>query len=73
MAKFTRESLLDEILKNETAVQVLEVHMPGITKNPAIKMVRKFTLEKLTHIPQANLSSDALDKLLAEINAKTEE
>ncbi len=73
MAKFTRESLVDDILKDSAAVQVLDSHMPGVTKNPAIKMVRKFTLEKLTRIPQANLSSEALDKLLAEINAKVGE
>lgn len=68
MAEFTRESLLGELLENEKAVAVLEKLRPGITKNPAIKMVKKFTLEKLTNIPQAGLSSELLDELLAAVN-----
>lgn len=70
MSKYTRETTLGELLKDEAAVAVIDAHMPGISRNPAIKMVRKFTLEKLTHIPQAGLSSELLDKMLEEINAK---
>lgn len=73
MEKFTRESLLGDVLANAEAVQVIEQHMPGITKNPAIKMVKKFTLEKLSHYPQAGLPSETLDTLLAEINARLED
>lgn len=70
MAKFTRESLVEDILKDPMAVRILEARIPGVTRNPAIKMVRKFTLEKLTRIPQAGLSFEMLDKWLEEINAK---
>lgn len=68
MADFTRETLLGDLMQNEEAMKIVDKYMPGATKNPAIKMVRKFSLEKLTTIPQTGLSSEVLDKLLAEIN-----
>jgi hypothetical protein len=72
MAKFTAQSLVEDILNNPEAVKVVESLMPGITKNPAIKMVKKFTLEKLSSLPQANLSKENLEKLLKELNERVE-
>lgn len=68
MAAFTRETLLSELMENEEAMKIVDKYLPGATKNPAIKMVRRFSLEKLTSIPQTGLNSETLDKLLEEIN-----
>lgn len=69
MAQFTLDSLVEELLANETAVKIIEKYAPGTTKNPAIKMVKKFSLRKLAGIPQAGLSLETLEKLVAEVNA----
>ncbi|MEG0979511.1 MAG: hypothetical protein RR911_04735 [Oscillospiraceae bacterium] len=68
MANYTHDTTVDELLKDPKAVEVIERFSPGITKNPAIKMVKKFKLEKLTHITQVGLSIEKLDELLKEIN-----
>ena len=68
MAKYTRETTVGEILKDPKAVEVIENFSPGITKNPAIRMVKKFKLEKLTGVKQVGLSSEKLDELLKEVN-----
>lgn len=68
MANYTRETTVGEILKDPKAIEVIENFSPGITKNPAIRMVTKFKLEKLTHIAQVGLTSEKLDELLKEIN-----
>jgi len=70
MAKFTRESLVEDVLKNPVALEVVEKYAPGASRNPALMLVKKFTLEKLSTIPQAGFSSEMLDRFLAEVNEK---
>ncbi len=70
MAKFTPQSLVEDILNNPEAVKVVEALVPGVTKNPMIKMVKKFTLEKLSSLPQAKLPKEKLDKLLKVLDTK---
>lgn len=68
MEKYTRDTLLGDLLKDPKAVEVIDKHLPGVLKNPALKLVQKFTLEKLTSIPQTGLTSETLDAMLADIN-----
>ena len=64
----TRESTVKEALENPKAVELIEEFMPGITKNPAIRMVQKFPLKNLPKIKQLGLTDEKLDELLAKVN-----
>lgn len=70
MEKLTLQSTIAEAMKNEKAVAAIEDFMPGITKNPAIKMFQRLPLEKLTHMEQLGLSMEKLTAMLDEINAE---
>ena len=70
MAKFTLDSPVEDLLADETAVKIIEKYAPGTTKNPALILVKKFSLRKLAGIPQAGLSLEMLENLLAEVNAQ---
>lgn len=68
MGKYTRDTLMGDLMKDSDAMVIIDKHIPGASKNPALKMVRKFSLEKMTHIPQTGLSSEKLDEILSELN-----
>ena len=68
MEKLTPQSTIAEALKNPKAVEVVERMIPGITKNPAIRMVSRFPLEKITHVDQLGISMEKLEAMLKEVN-----
>ncbi len=69
MAKLTLQSTVGEAMQNEKAVAAIESFMPGITKNPVIKMFQRIPLEKLTHMEQLHLSAEKLNAMLEQVNA----
>lgn len=67
---FTLESRVGEILKDETAVEVLEKYAPGVTKNPLIGFAKGMTLEQLLGFPQVRqygITKEMVLKVLDEI------
>jgi hypothetical protein len=69
---YTMDTKVGEILNDTQAVQVLEKHAPGISKNPMIGMAKGMTLKAILAMPQAKqagLTQDKVEKVLAEINA----
>ena len=70
MDKLTIQSTIAEALKNPKAIEVIERVIPGITKNPAIRMVSRFPLEKITQIDQLHISMDQLLAMLKEVNGE---
>jgi len=64
---FTEKSKLGELLKNETATNVLEKHLPGISSNSMIGMAKGFTLKQLSGFPQAGLNATKLAELVADL------
>lgn len=68
MEKLTVHSTIAEALKNPKAVEVVERMIPGITKNPAIRMVSRFPLEKITHVDQLGITMEKLEAMLKEVN-----
>lgn len=68
MEKLTPQSTIAEALKNPKAVELVEKMIPGITKNPAIRMVSRFPLEKITHVDQLGITAEKLDEMLKEVN-----
>jgi hypothetical protein len=70
---YTLETKVGEILKDTHAVEILERHVPGISKNPMIGLAKGMTLKSLIAMPQAKqagVTEDMVSKVLAEINAK---
>jgi hypothetical protein len=61
-------------LKDTRAVEILERHAPGVSKNPMIGMASGMTLRSILAMPQARqagITEDMVQKVLAEINART--
>jgi len=70
---YTLDTKVGEILKDTEAVEVLEKHAPGVSKNPMVGMAKGMTLKSLLAMPQAKqagVTEDMVLKVLAEINAK---
>jgi hypothetical protein len=70
---YTLDTKVGELLKDTGAVQVIERHVPGITKNPMIGMATGMTLRSLIAMPQAKqagLTEAMVTNVLAEINGK---
>ena len=70
MEKLTLQSTIAEALKNPKAVEVIERAVPGITKNPAVKMFGRLPLEKVTHADQFGITMEMLVDMLKEVNGE---
>ena len=71
---YTLETKLGDILNDTRAVEVLERYAPGISTNPMIGMATGMTLRSILAMPQAKqygITEDMVQKVLAEINART--
>jgi len=71
---YTLDTKVGEILKDTRAVEILERHAPGVSKNPMIGMASGMTLRSILAMPQAKqagITEDMVQKVLAEINART--
>jgi len=69
---YTLDTKVGEILKDTHAVEILERHVPGVSKNPMIGLAKGMTLKSLVAMPQAKqagITEDMVSKVLAEINA----
>ena len=70
---YTLDTKVGDILKDLHAVEILEKHVPGISKNPMIGLASGMTLKQILSMPQAKdagLTEDMVKKVLAEINAR---
>ena len=70
---YTLETKVGEILKDTHAVEILEKHAPGISKNPMLGLAKGMTLKAILSMPQARqagLTEEMVTKVLAEINAR---
>ena len=68
MEKLTLQSTIGQALQNPKAVEQIEAFMPGITKNPAVRMFQRLPLEKLTHMEQLGLTLEKLEAMLKVAN-----
>jgi hypothetical protein len=70
---YTLDTKVGDLLKDTHAVDILEKHVPGITKNPMIGFAEGMTLRSLLQMPQAKqygVTEDRVQQVLAEINAR---
>jgi hypothetical protein len=68
---YTLDTKLGDILEDTHAVEILERHAPGISKNPMIGFAQGMTLRSLLAMPQAKqagITEEMVSKVLAEIN-----
>ncbi len=68
---YTLDTKLGDLLNDTHAVEILEKHAPGISRNPMIGMAKGMTLKTLLDMPQAKqygVTEDMVQKVLAEIN-----
>ena len=69
---YSLDTKVGDLLKDTHAVEILEKHAPGISKNPMIGFAKGMTLRSVVSMPQAKqagLTEDMVNKVLAEINA----
>jgi hypothetical protein len=70
---YTLDTKVGDLLKDTHAVDILEKHVPGITKNPMIGFAEGMTIRSLLQMPQAKqygVTEDKVQQVLAEINGK---
>ena len=68
---YTLDTKVGDLLKDTHAVDILEKHVPGISKNPMIGFAKGMTIRSVLAMPQAKdagLTEDRANKVLAEIN-----
>jgi hypothetical protein len=69
---YTLDTTVGTLLDDTGAVKILEKHVPGISTNPMIGMVKGMSLKSLLAMPQAKqygITEDMVNKVLTEINA----
>jgi hypothetical protein len=68
---YTLDTKVGDLLKDTHAVNILEKHVPGISKNPMIGFAEGMTIRSLLQMPQAKqygVTEDKVQKVLSEIN-----
>ncbi len=65
---YTVHTTLAELLKEERNKQIMEKHMPGSTTHPMLHMAMQMSLQEISMYPEANLSQQKLQELLADLN-----
>lgn len=70
---YTMDTKVGDILKDTHAVEILERHVPGISKNPMLGLAKGMTLKAILAMPparEAGLTEAMVKQVLAEINAR---
>lgn len=68
---YTLDTKVGDLLKDTHAVNILEKHVPGISKNPMIGFAEGMTIRSLLQMPQAKqygVTEERVQQVLAEIN-----
>jgi hypothetical protein len=70
---YTVDTKVGDLLKDTHAVEILEKHVPGISKNPMISMASGMTIKSLLAMPQAQqygVTEEKVKAILDEINKR---
>ena len=60
---------LKDLLAIPEAGEILDKYIPGLTKNPQLKMGYGMTFKAIAKFPQAGISKEILDKIEEELAA----
>jgi len=66
MAKYSIDTKVGELLKDPAVVAILDSYIPGMSKQPQLKMAYGMTFKKVASFPQAGLTKEQV----AEIDQK---
>jgi len=67
--KFTADTKLGELLDDPAAMAVLAKHVPQIQNaGPMLAMARGMSLRTVAGFPQANVSAEQLEAIIAELS-----
>jgi hypothetical protein len=65
---FDGDTKLGDLLDNPAAMEVLKKHMPGIeSAGPMLAMARGMSIKTVAGFPQANITPEKLQAILAEL------
>lgn len=70
---YTFDTTVGELLKDTHAVEILEKHVPGVSRNPMIGMASGMTIKSLLAMPQAQqygVTEEKVRAVLDEINKR---
>lgn len=68
---YTLDTSLGKLLDHPQAKKIMEQHLPGVSTNPMLGMVRGLTLNTVLSMPQAaqlGLTKEKAESMLAELN-----
>ena len=65
MAKLTIESTIKELLENKEVKNFLEDLVPGLTKNPLLKLAQNQKLKDIVDKLDDLITDETIDKLIA--------
>ena len=71
--EFTLDTKFGTLLENPQAKAIIDKHLPGVTTNPLVNIVKGMTLKMILAMPQAKqlgLTKEKVEKILLEINKK---
>ena len=63
---------LRDLIAIPEAVEILEKHLPGLTKNPQLKMGLGMTFRAISKFPQAKIPKEMAEQIDAELKALDE-
>ena len=66
---FSEQSKMREIIADERAKAILDKHLPGASTHPQLYMAMNMTLKEISWYPEAGLSKEKLDALVADLAA----
>jgi len=66
---FSIDNKLKELLKDPGALEVLNKHVPDLSKSTRIKLVSGMSFRKIASFPQANMTPEKLAEIDADLQA----
>lgn len=66
---FSIDSKVKEIMTTPESVEIMEKYLPGISKNPAVKMGYAMTVRAAAGFPAAGISKEMLLKIDEDLKA----
>ncbi|GAB1267059.1 hypothetical protein NBRC116493_03120 [Aurantivibrio infirmus] len=67
-AKYSKNISFSVLLDEEAAKAIMEKHAPALMSNPDIDMARGMSLGEVASFPEAGLSNEIVEKILADLN-----
>ena len=64
---FNIYSSVGKVMSNEQAKAIIEKHLPGATTHPMLDMAWGMTLGEVASYPEAGITNDKLQALLADL------